>query len=174
MDARAMLRAAMDTNQHILEGTMEGVTQDVAHWSPSGNPVPVGANYAHILMSEDFLLSGLRGVQPLGMTTFGGKMGISEPPPDPGAAWDAWAGRVKVDVAQLRAYAQAVYANTDAYLASASQADFDTVGEHPLSPVVPPMSKVGFVANVLLGHVANHCGEISTVKGLQKLKGYPF
>ncbi len=67
-----------------------------------------------------------------------------------------------------------VYANSDAYLAAAPEGDFDTPGEHPLSPMVPPMSKISFVANILLAHVALHCGEISAVKGLQKLKGYLF
>ncbi|MEK7214995.1 MAG: hypothetical protein AAB289_05310, partial [Chloroflexota bacterium] len=28
--------------------------------------------------------------------------------------------------------------------------------------------------NFIIGHAAQHTGEISTVKGCQKLKGYPF
>ncbi len=175
LDGRALLRSMMDTNHQILEGTMADVTGEVAHWSPPGQAVPIGAMYAHVIIGEDFLLSGLRGTAPIGASTFAGKMGVSEPPPPAsGTGWSDWAHRVRVDLTALRAYAQAVYANTDAYLASASDAELDKVGKHPLSGMLPDMSPAAFVGNLLSGHVANHCGEISALKGEQGLKGYPF
>ena len=36
------------------------------------------------------------------------------------------------------------------------------------------MPLVAFFLGVMCTHCANHAGEISTLKGLQGLKGYPF
>jgi hypothetical protein len=72
----------------------------------------------------------------------------------------------------LHAYAQAVYDNTDAYLATVTpdewnrQLDLSSFGMEPAT--------AGFwLTNILLDGAA-HCGEISAVKGLQGLQGYPF
>jgi hypothetical protein len=93
---------------------------------------------------------------------------MSEPPPE-NPPWDEWAGRVQVDLPSLRQYAQAVYASTDAYLASLSPADLDAAFQ-------------GFVGLETLGsfltglglHAGWHTGEISAIKGVQGNKGYPF
>lgn len=71
------------------------------------------------------------------------RTGIGEPLPM--GPWDEWARRVVIDVPAMRAYAQAVYANTDAYLATATMEEWNDG--------------------------AAHCGETSAVKGLQGLQG---
>ena len=72
----------------------------------------------------------------------------------------------------LREYAQAVYAASDGYLA--------TLRDDALSRM-RDLSSFGFgqqtmgwlLSNMILGHVSNHCGEISCLKGLQWMQGYP-
>jgi hypothetical protein len=175
MGINELLVGLMKTNHDILEGTMESVTNEVAHWTPPGAAMPIGALYIHTLLSEDGMVNGLvRGQAPLAATTWAGKAGISEPPPaDFGASWAEWAGRVKVDVGQARQFAQAVYASTEAYLSKASQAELDHTVDAGI-PGLPPMPAAAFIANILSSHVAEHTGEISALKGEQGLKGYPF
>ena len=158
-----------------LDGTMQDVTAECCHWQPSGRLVPAGAHYAHHVMgSEDMLFNVLiRNATPLALGEWQGKTGVSELHPKPMGAWDEWARRVQIDLPALREYAQAVYANTDAYLTSMTlkewnrQVDMSAIGRQG-------QQTVGYwLTNVLLDG-AGHSGEISAVKGLQGLQGYPF
>ena len=87
----------------------------------------------------------LKGGVPLWDSSWKGNMGLSEPRPPRGQPWEDWARRVRIDMPKLREYAKAVFA-----------------------------ALVGFFLGVMCTHCANHTGEISTLKGLQGLKGYPF
>jgi hypothetical protein len=78
-----------------------------------------------------------------------------------------------VDLAALRAYAQAVYKNTETYLASLTEADLD----RPVDLSVAGMGQVnvGWILNgLVIAHTSNICGEISCLKGIQGARGYPF
>ncbi|MSQ28498.1 MAG: DinB family protein [Dehalococcoidia bacterium] len=104
-----------------------------------------------------------------------GKSGLSSVPGgahgSPG--WEQWIKSVQVDLPQLREYAKAVHAASDAFVAGLKPEDLDR-----------PVDLAGFglgvqtlnwaFYNFIIGHAAQHTGEISTVKGCQKLKGYPF
>jgi hypothetical protein len=173
LDAIAMLRQQYKGAHDLFQATMKDVTEEQVHWAPPGVANPLGATYIHVVGAEDFLLSRAREAKPLSMTTFEGKTGVSEPPPPPGPGLDDWARRVKIDMSQLGTYAQAVYQQTDDWLASMSADDLDRpidmarfgMGEQPLSTLV---------AGIVLQHINNHLGEISCLKGLQGAKGYPF
>lgn len=80
--AAALLRQQFKTGHKFLEGTMQGVTPDMAHWMPPSKAQPLGATYAHVLISEDFLINGLlKGAAPLLASSWTGKVGVSELPP---------------------------------------------------------------------------------------------
>jgi hypothetical protein len=70
----------------------------------------------------------------------------------------------------MREYANAVYAATDEYLASISDADLDRVIDMGPAGTYP----MGRLLTILMGNVAWHTGEIACVKGLQGAKGYPI
>ena len=174
MDAAALVREQYKGAHDLLEATFKDVTPEQAHWAPPGVANPVGATYVHILGAEDMILCGMaRGTKPLAAGEFAGKTGVSEPPPRPGPGLDEWARRVKVDLPQVRAYAQAVYKQTDDWLASLKADDLDKeidmssfgMGKQPMRVLV---------AGIVLQHINNHLGEISCLKGLQGAKGYPF
>ena len=172
MKAADVLRQQFKFNHDWLEGTMEGVDERVAHWGPPANATPVGAHYVHAAIAEDYFINGMiKGGAPLLASTFEGKLGISEMQPMEGR-WDEWARRVKVDVPAARAYAQAVYAATDDFLASAD----DEALNKPVDMSFAGMGQQTalFLINIVLNHTATHTGEISSVKGLQGLKGYPM
>jgi hypothetical protein len=73
----------------------------------------------------------------------------------------------------LKSYAQAVYANTDAYLSSLTVADLARLFD--LSALGIGQQTVATALSMLvLIHVGNMTGETSCLKGLQGTKGYPF
>lgn len=165
-----LLRAQYRQSQEWFAGTMRGVTDEVAHYRPAGNAIPIAGLAGHVVTGLDFFLLGAVAQRaPLFTTSFAGKAGISEPPPE-GRDWSAWGRTVKVDVPALLAYSQAVFSAVDGYLASLddaaldSQIDMGGFGVMPLSEVF----------NVMLLNTCIHTGEISCVKGLQGLKGYPM
>src|SRR5205823_2210564 len=108
--------------------------------------------------------------------TWAGRTGLSEPMPGPGPEWAgyaAWTRRVKIDLPALRQYAQAVAAETDAWLAALDDADLDRpmdlsglgLGQHTLATAA---------ALLIANHLGTETGEIAVLKGLQGARGYPF
>ncbi len=171
MDALASLRETIATTRWLVDGTMEGVTAGIVNKQPGGTANPIGALYAHVVSSEDVMISGLlQGKQPLAATTFAGKTGMSEMHPVDDAEIPGWFKRVQVDLPALRTYAKAVQEATDAYLAGLKPEDLDRKIEFFQFGPQTVNWIVGIAASI---HANNHIGEISTLKGLQGLKGYP-
>jgi len=170
--AVSLLRTQFESAHEWIEGTMADVTADVANWVPPGKPATIGANYVHHAFGEDALINmALRGGAPMAMTTFAGRIGADEPPP--AGAWGDWGRTVRVDPDTARTYAQAVYANTDNYLASLSDDDLEKDVDMSMIGVgTIPLGR--FLGGLLLLDTVAHCGEISCLKGLQGLRGYPF
>lgn len=168
------LYRSMFANVHgWLDGTVGAMTPEQLAWQPPARVVPAAAHYAHALFAEDAVLRlFVQGQPPILMGDYTADAGISEPPPT--GQWDEWARTVQIDLAKTQPYAQAVYASTDAYLASLTAPDTENAydfsalgwGDEPL--------KLGHVLHQLVANVAAHTGEISAIKGLQGLQGYPF
>jgi hypothetical protein len=170
MSKADVLKEQLGISRMVVDGTVADIAQDECNKLPGGKAHPIGALYAHMVMSEDFVVNGMiRGASPLLMSTFAGKTGVSEPPPQPVSL--EWATKVQVDLSALKEYDKAVRAATDEFLAGASDADlerkiaFGQMGEQPVSTVL------GLIALV---HPSNHIGEISALKGVYGAKGYPF
>jgi hypothetical protein len=177
MDAISLLREQLGEAHALLEAVMQGVTDEAAHWVPPGQANPVGATYAHVVLFEDRTVNGiLQRRRPLYETAWSGKTGMSELMPSQGEEWNDyadWTRRLKIDLQAVRDYAKAVYANTDEYLASLSPEDLDKPID--LAGVGGNKVTLGHVlSRSLVGHVDNIAGEISCLKGLQGLQGYPF
>jgi hypothetical protein len=172
------IRAGVKAAHGVLEGTMADVNETHAHVQPEGTAHSIAAVYAHVIISEDMIVAGmLKHTKPLMATTFAGKIGTSLPHPDMNADWEKnfkiWAKDVKVTLADLRKFAQAVYAATDEYLATLTDEDL----EKPLDLSALGMGQVttGYIWDrFIVGHTDNITGEIAVLKGLQGLKGYPF
>jgi hypothetical protein len=173
MDAVSMLKMQIDTAHGIVDGTVGEINEEQCHKIPGGKAQPIGATVAHTILSEDFIVNMIiRGQTPLVMGAWAGKVGISEPPPMPGApGMFEWANRVKVDLNQLKEYAKAVYANTNEYVSSLKPEDLDRELD------VPGFGKnsLAYYLNIAaVVHPSNHIGEVSALKGIQGLQGYPF
>lgn len=174
MDAITSLREGFGFTHMVVEGTMEGVTDEQAHWQPSGLAHSISSTYAHLVLGEDNVVHGMiQGTAPLSATTWDGKTGISEMPPARSEAegnWDKWATSVRIDIAALREYAKAVYAATDAYLSSLTPEDLD----RQIQAFGPDKQSINWMLMLVASHASNHIGEISAIKGIQGLRGYPF
>ncbi len=162
------LRGQFQMAHGWLQGTMQGLTPEQAHWVPIGKPNPIGAQFGHVVTTEDFFVNMVNGQPPLMAAGFAGKTGLSELPA-PGD-WTQWAHTVKVDLEAVQAYAQAVFNTTDSVLASLT--DEDLKKPLDLNSVGFGMQNIAFVLNLLILNCYSHSGEISTLKGLQGLKGY--
>jgi DinB superfamily len=172
MSRTDLLKSQLQMTRMVVDGTLADVNAEQVMRTPGGKAHPIGATYAHTVISEDFVVSSmLRGQQPLLATSFAGKTGVSEDPPPFGGDLFSWAQKVKVDMPALRQYAQAVHKATDEYVASLSDEDLDRkidfvdMGPTPISGVLTMLAIV---------HPSNHIGEISALKGIGGAKGYPF
>ncbi len=177
MTALELLKSHVQTGRQFLEGTFADVTPEMLHKAPGGTANPLGATYAHLIFSEDWLINNvLRGKKMLAETEWAGKTGVDKPMPNPGPEWGTyadWTKTVKIDLDALRSYAKAVYENTDKYLSSLSDADLDK--EKDLTAVGFGKVTVGWaIAELIAGHTTSILGEIAVLKGIQGAKGYPF
>src|SRR3990172_8172382 len=105
MQAISLFRQQVKEARDLLEATMNDVTAEQAHWVPPGRAMPIGAHYAHVVISQDIGLHGLlKGSPPMAATAWLGKAGTSELPAamGPGQPWDEWARRLRVDLQALR------------------------------------------------------------------------
>ncbi|MEZ4656178.1 MAG: DinB family protein [Caldilineaceae bacterium] len=164
-DVVATLRAHLKGAHEWLEGTLEGVTNEMANSAPKGVVATIGAQYAHVVTFEDYFFNGLlKGGAPIMMSE---NAGVSSPPPM--GPWSDWGRSVKVSTDDQRAYAQKVYAATDAYLATLTDADLSREFEAPFAKL-----PIGEFVRVIILNAHVHAGEISCLKGLQGEKGYPI
>ena len=177
MDVISLLREQLREAHALLEAVMQGVSPEATHWIPPGQANPVGATYAHVVLSEDRTINGmLRRQRPLYETDWADRTGLNELTPRRGEEWHdyaPWTRRVKVDLPAAHEYARAVYASSDEYLASLSPDDLDRPMD--LSGMGSGQVTLGWVlSRLVVAHVDNIAGEISCLKGLQGLQGYPF
>lgn len=171
---KAALRAALDFAHQTLEATMADVTDELANKPAPGRANPIGAAYAHVLHAEDAIVNGLlKGKPPFWTAGWAGRSGIDRPMPMPGVVEGdigEWYHGVRVELAPMREYARAVYANTLAYLETAGDAELG----REIETSIGTMTATTIVADLVIAHCNQLCGEISAIKGANGLKGYPF
>ncbi len=171
MNTVDLMRANLADAHWLLEQTVDDLSAEQLHWPPPGTANTIAATYAHVVGNEDAFVQGkLRGVPPLARSDWAGRDGISLPIPERESDWFAWSRAVRVDLPAARRYAEAVYAATDAYLASLTPEQLDSP---PATPIPGNQTLSWLVYNLLTMHANLHTGEIAVVKGLQGLTGYP-
>lgn len=167
--ATGILGAQLKGAHELFAATLSGLTPAQAHHDAGGLTVPIVAHFGHVIVFEDMIVNGLlKGGAPL---MAGTPTGFSALPPQQ-PPWDAWGRAVKVDMDKAMGYAMAVGASSEAYVASLSDADLGKPLD--LSMIGVGMQTVGFMIGALVLNLHVHTGEISCLKGLQKLKGYPI
>lgn len=122
--AGALLRWQFRLVHRLLDSAMDQLAETAPH------RCAVCACFARAVLGEDLSVNGvLAERQPLALSTWAGRTGMSELPPLVGPAdWRAWERSVWLDLGRLRPYARAVYASTDAYLATLPEDGLVPVG----------------------------------------------
>jgi hypothetical protein len=172
-----LLRDQLRDAQGWLEATLVDVKDEHMQVKAPGKANPLGATYAHAVMAEDGIVHGmLQGKMPLMVTTYAKKIGVDKPMPQPGPEWahyEDWTRNVKVNLKELREYAQAVYTAAENYIAGLTDEDLEKPID--LTHVGQGQRTVAWIISTLLiGHLHDMTGEVSVLKGIQGLKGYPF
>ena len=132
--ASALLRRQFRRAHASLDAALDRLTGETVEQCPAGTVALAGARYSQIVLCEDLSVNGvLAAGAPLALSTWAGRTGLSELPPLARQTdWRAWARRVRLNLAELRPYARAVYAATDAYLAALPDEALDPArGERP-------------------------------------------
>jgi hypothetical protein len=171
MNAIDTHREGLRWSYELLEMVMAGVTDEIAHTQPPGTANSLAATYAHALIGLEAIPSGLlQGKAPLFQTSWKDRTGVSEPQQ---ASDPAWARRVRVNIEQTRMYGKAAYESTDAYIAGLTDADL--AREIDLTAHGLGVRTISWcITALVVSHVNNMAGEISVLKGIQGLPGYPF
>ncbi|MEZ4732982.1 MAG: DinB family protein [Caldilineaceae bacterium] len=163
-----LLREQYQQSHEWLQGTMQGVDEGSAHFQPGGLVSPIAGHAAHAVTGLDFLLIGtVGGKQPLLVSNFADKAGISKPSQD--GDWLGADRGVVMNVAEFTTYQAAVFAAVDDLLAGFTDSDLTREVDSSFGKMT-----VGWWLNTMLLNTYSHTGEIAAIKGLQGLKGYPF
>lgn len=173
--AVTMLLEQLKDAHKWLEETMEGVTNEVAAFQPPGKANPIAGTYAHVVFSEDFFVSMLLQGKPALMdTSWKDKTGASEIQPSEWVTeYPRWLREVKLDITKFRDYAKAVYAASEDYLSTLTDDDlFKEIDLSSFGMGARPAHTVW--GGMIVNHARDIMGEISVLKGIQGLKGYPF
>jgi hypothetical protein len=154
LSARVLLRWQFRVAHEFLEAAIDSLTAETSFRCADAiatSTTSAGACYAQVVLSEDICVNGvLSGGTPLALSTWAGRTGVSEiPTPVDSGNWRAWTRRVRLDFGELRPYARAVYASTDAYLAELTD-----------DALQPPEEMPASVLNALLLTLSMRRGEI--------------
>ncbi|MCO6450079.1 MAG: DinB family protein [Caldilineales bacterium] len=171
MHAVESQRQAFKWATELLEMTIAGTSPEHLHWNPPGTANTLAALYAHAVCGIDGVLNLLlRNTASHFSTDWAGRTGVSEP------RWNItpeWSRSVRIDLAAMRPYVEMVYAEADAHMAALTEDDLER--EINLSSQGLGKRNVDWCLSALMtGHVNNMAGEISCLKGVQGLQGYPF
>lgn len=171
----AVLLEQLQEAHKYLTQTMDGVTNEVAAFMPPGKANPIAGTFVHLVMSEDFFVHMLlQQKQPLFEGEYNDKTGASEiQPTEWETAYPKWLKEVKVDIDQMNAYAQAVYATTEKYVAGLSEEDLEKKIDMNMFGM-GERTVVSVISGMIILHAFSIMGEVSVLKGIQGLRGYPF
>jgi hypothetical protein len=158
--ANALLRWQFQHAHELIEVTIDRLAAEAVQQCPAGTAASAGTCYAQIVLCEDLSVNGvLAAGSPLALSTWAGRTGLSELPSFAAPTdWRAWARRVRLDQPALRAYARAVYAATETYLATLPDEALDP-GRDALRPCL---------LSALLLTLAMRRGEIACLLALKR------
>jgi hypothetical protein len=157
----------------ILGQVVADLRQDQADWAPPGIANPIGATYWHTTSSvDDIVHQWIRGESPLRQKEGWQERVLTTAAPEPGDGGDMLATMqtIRVDMAALHAYTQAVAESVQGWLATLTPDDLARQLE-------TPVGKLGLgqmLETFVIWHINAHCGEIAALKGCLGVKGYPF
>ena len=165
----ALLKTQYASTHAFIMMIIGDLTQAQADRKESGaNISPIAPIIAHFLGAEDFfvnmMFAGKATVHESG--GWGPKTGIA--PGQPRLTEEFSSAKYNLD--GLRGYAQALFAQSENVLGSATEAQYEAILDTPLGK----QPAADFLGGLALSHLTAHAGEVAALKGIQGLKGLPF
>lgn len=173
MNAVELTQYALGNAFGILNQVVSDLTQEQADWRPPGIANPVGATYWHTVSSVDEIVHAwIQGDAPLRREEGWQDQVLITSLTEPGEGQDylAYMQSIRVDLASLHAYTQAVAGAVQGWLASLDPEEFTRELDTP----VGKLNVAQILETFVIWHINAHCGEIAALKGCQGVKGYPF
>ena len=168
MELVDFIRGQAESAIGMIEHSMQDLTPEVIHYEAGGTSNTIAQLLAHMVTGQDLLIQDkIRGGGvTLHNSGWAEKTGV---PADRSLIWqrEAW----RMDLPGFGEYVRAVLANSRSYIESLDASVLEQ--EHawirgPEQPVHRLMQ------TIFINHALGHCGEISTLKGIQGLKGLPI
>ncbi len=171
MKAQEAVRQQLGFWHGALGGIMGDCGDTLNKQVPNATITSISSVYAHLVWAEDAIVNGMLQGKPIMYQTDGweAKTGVTYPDGERPALGD-WAKSTRMDYPKFKEYADAIFANTDSYLANLSDAELDVKVQTPIGE----QTKAWVVVNLLGTHAPQHAGEIAALKGVHGLKGLPF
>ncbi len=169
MIAREFIRRQVAGAWRVYDAVTSDLTEEQFNWAPPGTANPISATVAHIIGGADrFINAVIQGKPSLWESQkWSDKVGVGVTPTR-GANWEPYLG-TQFSLEPFKAYKAAVQASIDAYLETLTEADLDRKvlfhGEERI---------VGDMLALMVTHITQHSGDVSTLKGIQGAKGLPY
>ena len=167
MQLTDVLRTQIETAHGTMMQVIEDLTDEQLHHCLPGATInSIASVFVHIVIAEDrFTHTLLQGKPRLFDDGWGERLGLTAADRD--HQFESFHMR---DRAAFLDYTNAVFADTEKYLASAGSEDLDRLVK--LREREMPVGVV--LARLLAGHALQHTGEMAALKGAMGLKGLAF
>lgn len=185
MDAKELIKAGLENTTRSVERTLEGLTPAELKWQPRPDANSIGLILFHMARLEDIMVRHLLQRKPQTWEAEKWCERLGKDKSDSGSHYtpEQVASFCLPDLKDLQAYAGAVRRRTLEYLKDMTPEKLDQKVELP--PMGPPPSStpggqappprrlpfepiVGSMLLMTVTHLAQHAGEISYLRGLQR------
>lgn len=167
MELIEFIQAQCGSALEMVRRSLEDLDEEIVHWEPGGTANTIGQLLAHVVTGQDLLIGEkLTGGTTLFSQGWAEKTGI---PIDRTQIWDRSAWRLNLDA--FKEYHAAVEAQSRRYIDALTPAELEREVAWIRGPE-QPISRLFQV--IFINHALGHAGEISTLKGIQGLKGLPI
>jgi hypothetical protein len=185
MEARDLIQAGLENSKRVVDRTLAGLTPGELSWQPRPDANSIGLILFHMARSEDTFVMTLIQGKPTLWETGKWHLKLNMAANDSGSHYTAEqvAAFVVPDLAALNGYAEAVRRQTLDYLKDLTPGMLDLKVELPsMAPPAKPAPDgkpapvrrppfepvVGVLLLLTVTHLAQHAGEISYPRGLQR------
>lgn len=165
----ALIKTSFDTAQMVFNAVVGDLDEETARYTLPGGMVPsAAAMIAHVIYGQDMMVAELSR-QPLVLDRPGIRQetGITVVSASMSPEWLA----CSYNIAGLKQYSAAVFERTGEYLQNVTTAELDLVVP---TPIGTQSSAADLLASIGVVHLAEHTGEVSTLKGACGKVGLPF
>jgi uncharacterized damage-inducible protein DinB len=170
MEARDIIRLGLSNAQRSVNRTLEGLTPEELRWQARPDANSIGLILFHMSRSEDSFVHKFILGQPQLWEREKWHERLGKAASDSGAHYTPAevAAFAVPPLIEMQAYAEAVRKETLAYLEKATASEMDRRVELPQTGRLPFEPVVGVLLTFTVTHLAQHAGEISYLRGLQR------